>query len=42
MRVVGGISAATASWPSAAFIIIEYQDDMNLGDELVHVSAKFM
>jgi len=42
MRVVGGMTALNASWPSAALILVEYKTDLQLGDELVHVSSKFM
>lgn len=42
MRVVGGVFAAEASWPSAALVIIKYKTDIDLDGEFVQVSATFM
>jgi len=39
MRVVGGLPALQASWPSAA---LSYKADMQLDEDLVHVAASFM
>ena len=42
MRVVGGLPALQASWPSAALVIISYKADVQLDEDLVHVAASFM
>jgi hypothetical protein len=42
MRVVGGVVASNASWPSAALIVVEYKTDVQIEKDLVQIASRFM